>query len=50
MLTRKLSTTSDCHRSSLLPEYIATLKGISAEEMAQITTQNFERLFKIQVQ
>ena len=31
-------------------EYIATLKGISAEEMAQITTQNFERLFKIQVQ
>ena len=31
-------------------EYIATLKGVSAEEMAQITTQNFERLFKIQVQ
>ena len=31
-------------------EYVAALKGVSAEEMAQITTQNFERLFKIQVQ
>ena len=31
-------------------EYVAALKGVSVEEMAQITTQNFERLFKIQVQ
>ena len=31
-------------------EYVAALKGVSAEEMAQITTQNFESLFKIQVQ
>ena len=31
-------------------EYVAALKGVSPEEMAQITTQNFERLFKIQVQ
>ena len=31
-------------------EYVAALKGVSAEEMAQITTQNFERLFKIRVQ
>lgn len=31
-------------------EYVASLKGLSAEEFAQITTQNFERLFKIKVQ
>ncbi|MFZ7129210.1 TatD family hydrolase [Avibacterium avium] len=31
-------------------DYVATLKGLSSEEFAQITTQNFERLFKIQVQ
>ncbi|MGC7588985.1 YchF/TatD family DNA exonuclease [Bisgaard Taxon 46] len=31
-------------------EYVATLKGVSFEEFAQITTQNFERLFKINVQ
>lgn len=28
-------------------EYVATLKGISLEEMAQITTQNVQNLFKI---
>lgn len=28
-------------------EYVATLKGISLEEMAQITTQNVKNLFKI---
>lgn len=28
-------------------DYLATLKGISTEEMAQITTQNVQRLFKI---
>ncbi|MGC6247648.1 YchF/TatD family DNA exonuclease [Bisgaard Taxon 45] len=31
-------------------EYVATLKGLSFEQFAQITTQNFERLFKINVQ
>lgn len=31
-------------------EYVATLKGLSAEAFAHITTENFERLFKIQVQ
>lgn len=31
-------------------EYVAALKGLSAEEFAQISTQNFERLFKINVQ
>lgn len=31
-------------------EYIATLKGIAVTEFARITTENFERLFKIQVQ
>lgn len=31
-------------------EYVATLKGVSFEEFAQLTTQNFERLFKINVQ
>ena len=31
-------------------EYVATLKGLSVEEFAQISTQNFERLFKINVQ
>ncbi|BFU64603.1 YchF/TatD family DNA exonuclease [Rodentibacter abscessus] len=31
-------------------EYVATLKGFSAEEFARITTQNFERLFKIRVE
>ncbi|OOF62853.1 YchF/TatD family DNA exonuclease [Rodentibacter pneumotropicus] len=31
-------------------EYVATLKGVSMEEFAQITTQNFEHLFKINVQ
>lgn len=31
-------------------DYVATLKGLTSEEFAQITTQNFERLFKIQVQ
>lgn len=30
-------------------DYVATLKGISAAEFAEITTANFERLFKIQV-
>ncbi|MFC1073547.1 YchF/TatD family DNA exonuclease [Pasteurella multocida] len=30
--------------------YVATLKGVSFEEFAQLTTQNFERLFKINVQ
>ncbi|QLB20864.1 metal-dependent hydrolase [Vespertiliibacter pulmonis] len=28
-------------------EYVATLKGVSLEEMAQITTQNVQNLFKI---
>ncbi|MBN6709837.1 YchF/TatD family DNA exonuclease [Haemophilus haemoglobinophilus] len=31
-------------------EYVAALKGVSVEDFAQITTQNFERLFKINVQ
>ncbi|MGY4676490.1 YchF/TatD family DNA exonuclease [Pasteurella sp. P03HT] len=31
-------------------EYLATLKGVSFEQFAEITTQNFERLFKINVQ
>ncbi|TCP96907.1 TatD DNase family protein [Cricetibacter osteomyelitidis] len=31
-------------------EYVATLKGVPFEQFAQITTENFERLFKIQVQ
>lgn len=31
-------------------EYTASLKGLSTEAFAQITTQNFERLFKINVQ
>ncbi|OOF46325.1 YchF/TatD family DNA exonuclease [Rodentibacter trehalosifermentans] len=31
-------------------EYVAALKGLAVEEFAQITTQNFERLFKINVQ
>ncbi|PJG83905.1 TatD family hydrolase [Caviibacterium pharyngocola] len=31
-------------------DYTATLKGVSPEEFARITTQNFERLFKINVQ
>lgn len=31
-------------------EYVATLKGVSPQAFAQITTQNFERLFKINVQ
>jgi len=31
-------------------EYVAALKGLSVEEFAQISTQNFERLFKINVQ
>ncbi len=31
-------------------EYVATLNGVSAEAFAQITTQNFERLFKIRVE
>ena len=31
-------------------EYVATLKGFSTEEFARITTQNFERLFKIRVE
>ena len=31
-------------------EYVATLKGVSTEEFARITTQNFERLFKIRVE
>ena len=31
-------------------EYVATLKGVSAESFARITTQNFERLFKIRVE
>ena len=30
--------------------YVAALKGLSMEEFAQISTQNFERLFKINVQ
>ena len=30
-------------------EYVATLKGVSVEEFAQITTQNVERLFKIKL-
>ncbi|PJG85113.1 YchF/TatD family DNA exonuclease [Conservatibacter flavescens] len=30
-------------------EYVAALKGVSTEEFAQITTQNVERLFKIQL-
>jgi len=29
---------------------VATLKGISAEAFARISTQNFERLFKIRVE
>ncbi len=31
-------------------EYVAALKGMDVEQFAQITTQNFERLFKINVQ
>ncbi|KGQ69365.1 metal-dependent hydrolase [Chelonobacter oris] len=31
-------------------DYLAVLKGVSSEELAQITTANFERLFKIKVQ
>ena len=31
-------------------EYVATLKGISLEDCAKITTRNFEQLFKIQLQ
>lgn len=31
-------------------EYVATLKGVTTEELAKITTENFERLFKIKVQ
>ncbi|MGR6981962.1 YchF/TatD family DNA exonuclease [Testudinibacter sp. P27/CKL/0425] len=31
-------------------EYLAVLKGVSAEQLAQITTANFERLFKINLQ
>lgn len=31
-------------------EYLAVLKGVSVEELAQITTQNFERLFKLKLQ
>lgn len=30
-------------------EYVATLKGMSLAEFAQMTTQNFERLFKVKV-
>lgn len=30
-------------------EYVAALKGISAQNFARITTENFERLFKIKV-
>ncbi|WP_301098227.1 YchF/TatD family DNA exonuclease [Otariodibacter sp.] len=30
-------------------EYLATLKGVSVEEMAQTTTQNVQRLFKLTV-
>ncbi|MGQ0286989.1 TatD family hydrolase [Pasteurellaceae bacterium 22721_9_1] len=30
-------------------EYVASLKGLSLEEFAQISSQNFERLFKINV-
>lgn len=31
-------------------EYLAVLKGVTGEELAQITTANFERLFKINLQ
>lgn len=31
-------------------EYVATLKGVSVEEFARITTENFERLMKIRVE
>lgn len=31
-------------------EYLATLKGKTTEELAHITTENFQRLFKIDVQ
>lgn len=31
-------------------EYLATLKGKTSEDFARITTENFERLFKINVQ
>ena len=30
-------------------EYVATLKGITPQEFAKVTTENFERLFKISV-
>ncbi|MDR2225845.1 MAG: metal-dependent hydrolase, partial [Providencia sp.] len=30
-------------------EYMAVLKGVSVEEMAEITTQNFNRLFHLNV-
>ena len=30
-------------------EYVATLKGVTPQEFAKITTENFERLFNIQV-
>ena len=31
-------------------EYLAVLKGVTTAELARITTANFERLFKVQVQ
>lgn len=31
-------------------EYVATLKGVSIEDFAQMTTTNFERLFRLSVQ
>ena len=31
-------------------EYVATLKGLSTASFAEITTRNFERLFKIRVE
>lgn len=31
-------------------EYLSGLKGVSSEELAQITTANFERLFKVKLQ
>lgn len=30
-------------------EYVATLKGLTSEQFAQVTTENFERLFKVKV-
>lgn len=34
----------------IIAEYIATLKGISVEELAHMTTQNFTKLFSVEIE